>query len=357
MIKHRYLFAALATLAVATTAQAARYWLASDVVKNTTPGNAQGYANTLTLTSDDPSDPVDPIVIKDVRQDAANSRRLVKYNRENGVPPFDGCAYGGADLDLTLPIKDADGNVFTLVGLANESFQDNFYVGSVKFPSTLTFINQYAFRRCRYLREYSFPDGTDTLTTMQQAIFDSCDRLQFAEWPANIRDVTNHMFNGDKGLIGFYGPAVTNVQSSAFNSCSSLKMLEFGSGFEFTGNNVLQNISKTTCEKFLFHAGPPVVNAHFTGNGEGNSVFDWITFGGADFYIPLNATGDGPTAEWATFKTDFEADDAGNAVTWPTPNGDGTWTAGSIYSARHKRSAGLYYWDPATTTTSALLAY
>lgn len=371
-MKHRYTLAALAALALVglLPAEAARYWLASDVVKNTTPSNARGYANTLTLTSDDPeNDPVSPIVITDVRQidNAGTSRQLRKIARDNGTAPFAGCAYGGVDLDLTLPIRDAEGNKFTLVELANESFQDNLYIGSVKFPASLTTIGQYSFRRCYYLREFTFPADTSALTNIGNAVFDNCNQLKFAEWPTTVGVLPGWTFNGATGLIGFYGASVTNVGEAAFNTCTSLKTVEFGKGIEFTARNVCQNVDRNTRQKIFFRTGAPVVNVHFTGydgtsGTEGNTVFDWLSFGGVDFYIPLNATGDGPTAEWEKFKSDFLANEANttfeNTVEWPTDNGDGTWTPGVIKSGRQGgRTGAIYYWDPSESTTAALLAY
>ena len=254
-------------------------------------------------------------------------------------------------------IKDADGNTFTLVKLNNEAFQDNNYIGSVKFPETLEEIGAYAFRRAYYLKSAEFPADTSAITALGAQIFDSCTRLEGSfVWPSQCTTLGQYTFLNTK-IHGFYGPSVTNVGNNAFNSCTSLKAIEFGDSVAF-GTQVFQN-TRGAAPRILFHDAPPVIDANNNLIGNSNGVLDWWGNGNAEavLYVPFNAAKDGPTENWTAFKTAFEKAVEGNSITWPTDNGDGTWTDGSIYTEKPKKTSVLRFWDPDATTSAALLAY
>ena len=367
MIKRKYLFAALAALALAAPAAKAEfYWLVSGLdgkaYQRCDADGVNGKGSWMVLTNDVEGVEYNPIKIYDIRRTVANGTTLAIYSDARSILPYEGCPNGGADIDLTLPIRDANGGEYTLVELGNQCFEDCNYVGSVKFPATMEKIGTFAFRRAKYMKSAEFPADTSAITTLGAQIFDSCTSLEgYFVWPSQIKEVGNHTFIYTK-IQGFYGPAVTNVGNSAFNSCTSLTALEFGASVEF-GPAVFQNTKKTTGVGYnvLFHDAPPVIDSNNYLIGGSNGVLDWWGNGtftaNATVYVPFNAAKDGPTEKWKTFKDDFEKAVTDNLITWPTDNGDGTWTDGSIYAKLPNKTVRLRFWDPDATTTSALLAY
>ena len=350
MRKTRYAFAALAaTFGLALTAQAGQYWLFNSSAK------------TLTLTDDSGAE-CKPVTIQNVQVDSGTE---LKKTGGNSIP-YEGCAYGEVDLDLTLPIKDANGTDYTLVKLEQSAFDgsnnhDTDYIRSVKLPGTIRTIGWYAFRFCRYLKKFEW--DTSKLESVGAQMFDSCERLEgYFTWPSQLAEVGQFTFKGTK-IQGFYGPSVTSVGGSAFRECTSLKAIEFDKSVEFTGEGAFQSTTGAGYNVF-FHDNPPVVNQHITavtstGGSQSNSVFDWWGQGNANatVYVPFNEAKNGPTTKWATFKAEFDGANEGNLITWPTSNGDGTWTDGKIYVKGPNKTVTLRFWDPDATTTSALLAY
>ena len=361
MIKHKYTLAALAALAVATTSQADFYWLVSGLGGNAyqrrDADGVNGKGSWMVLTNDVEGVEYNPIKIYDIRRTVANGTTLAILSDARSILPYEGCPNGGADIDFTLPIKDANGDEYTLVELGNNCFEDCNYVGSVKFPSTMEKIGNYVFRRAYYLKSAEFPVDTSAITTLGAQIFDSCSRLEgYFAWPSQIKKVGNYTFLNTK-IQGFYGPAVTNVGNNAFNSCKSLKAIEFGASVEF-GSEAFRNTAGAGYN-VLFHDAPPVLDSKNYLIGNSNGVLDWWSMGNANatIYVPFNSTKNGATEKWAAFKTAFEAAVDGNRITWPTDNGDGTWADGSIYAKLPNKTVRLRFWDPDADNAAALLAY
>ena len=339
------------------------YWLAVGIPAGANGQTNSGLGNYLVLTNDDPSVSFDAVKFFDVRRTANNGTALYKNNGQNGTPPYAGCPYGGAHYDLTLPIRDANGTEYTFVGFGAGSFRGNDYLGSIKLPDTLEYINDQTFWQCHYLKEFVWPADMTNLRTLGIRVLDTCSRLVGPiEWPAKFPNVAQAVWNCPK-LIGFGGNCITNLGDAAFQNCYALRMVEFGGAEPVTfGNQCFQGDS--ALKIVLFHDNPPTLNKHIlgfdpsTGDGVGNSVFDWWSGSGATVYVPFNETKDGPTEKWSAFKTAYEAAKDGNAVTFPTRDAEtGEWDVGSIYLKQWNKSVKLRFWDPDFQTTSALLAY
>ena len=302
----------------------------------------------------------------DVRRAENGGTRLYKSAGANSVEPYPGCPKGGAHYDLTLPIKDADGTAFTFVGLANESFRANNYIGSIKLPDTTEYINYAAFWQCYYLTDFVWPEDVTRLE-IGDRLFDTCQRLVGPmEWPAKFTNLGDRSFTDCPSLVGFAGLSVTNVGNNAFQNCPALRTVELGDGASVTfGNQVFQNSwvqNPATPNKVLFHGAPPKVNEYIlafnsAGGGIGNTTLDWMASRSVIAYIPLNGAKDGPTDAWKTFVDDFAAAKDGNLVTFPAKGEDGAWGDGSIYNAQLRKTVKLRFWDPDYETSSALLAY
>ena len=363
-MKHKYTFAAMAAFALAALlpSEAGFYWLAVGIHHNAGNNVNGGLGNYLVLTNDDPEVVYNPVKLYDVRRTTDGGTKLRKVSGQSGTAPYEGCPKGGAHYDLTLPIRDAEGNVFTFVGLENEAFKGNNFIGSIKLPDTMEYINYAAFWQAYYLADFQWPSDVSNLR-MGGRTFDTCTRLVGPmEWPEGLANPGDRPFTDCTALVGFGGPSVTNVGDNAFQNCPALRMIEFGEGESVTFGNVAFQ-GDSALKTVLFHDAPPVLNKYIlgfdpsNGSGVGNSVLDWWGSAGATVYVPFNAAKDGPTAKWAAFKTAFEAAKMGNEVTWPTDNGDGTWTDGRIYNVQFNKSVKLRFWNPDAATTSALLAY
>lgn len=338
------------------------YWLAVGIPASANGNVDSGAGNYLVLTNDDPSVSFDAVKFFDVRRTANNGTALYKNNGQNGTPPYAGCPYGGAHYDLTLPIRDANGTEYTFVGFAAESFRGNDYLGSIKLPDTLEYINDQTFWQCHYLKEFVWPADMTNLRTMGIRVLDTCSRLVGpVEWPAKFPNVAQAVWNCH-ALVGFGGTCITNLGDAAFQNCYALRMVEFGGTEPVAFGNVCFQ-SASSLKTVLFHDNPPVPNQYITavnatGGNPGNTVFDWWGSAGATIYVPFNAAKDGPTEKWSAFKTAFEAANEGNLVEFPTQDAEtGTWTDGRIYVKNANKTVKLRFWDPDFQTTSALLAY
>lgn len=368
--KHKYAFAALT--AVAMTAllptKAEYYWLAVGIHNNAGYNVSEGLGNYLVLTNDDPEAVYNPVKLYDVRRTTDGGTKLRKVSGQSGTAPYEGCPKGGAHYDLTLPIRDAEGNVFTFVGLENEAFRGNDFIGSIKLPDTMEYINYAAFWQAHYLVGFQWPSDVSSLV-IGSRLFDTCSRLVGPiEIPSKFVNCGDRMFCDCPALIGVAGLSVTNVGANAFQNDSSLQTVELGDGasITFNGDVIFQNAFRSNPGSpniILFRSAPPVINKYIlafdpaTGSNVGNSVLDWLSSRSVIVYVPFNEAKNGPTAAWAAFKTAFVAAKEGNEVAWPTDNGDGSWTDGRIYNKQVNKSVKLRFWDPDATTTSALLAY
>lgn len=369
-MKRKLAFAfALLALASILPARADFYWLAVGIPNNANQNVNSGAGNYLILSNDDPAvTDFKPVKLYDVRRTENGGTKLYKNNGQNGTAPYEGCEYGGAHYDLTLPIKDADGTEFTFVGFANEAFKGNNYLGSIKLPDSLEFINYGTFWQCYYLTDFQWPADMTAFTSLGNRIFDTCSRLVGPiEIPSKFVNCGDRMFCDCPALIGAGGVSVTNVGANAFQNCSKLEALELGDGesVTFGTDSMRQAWTQTagTPKSLLFHSAPPVLNAQWLGN-TGNSVIDYLAGRSVVLYIPLNATKDGPTGSWVQFQTAVAATtsttDTPNALVFPTSNGDGTWTDGSLKisgSSAKNKTVTVRFWDPDSTATAALLAY
>ena len=357
----RKLAFALALLALALTmllpTEADYYWRVVGI-----PGTAGNYVNNglgnyMILANDDPSVEFAAITLYDIRRDVTDGTRLFRHDLQRTHAFYDGNLPGSVDIDLTLPIKDDDGNAYTLVRFSPQAFKGNTYLRSIKLPSTLEAIGNYAFQEAVNLERVDFSATDTTLKSIGTVVFNSCKKLSYVEWPTHLTEIPDYTFEYS-GIVGVSALGAIRIGTHAFGGAASFQALELGdtaTGMT-CGVQTFQNINTADIRKrLLFHGTPPVVNDVFAGTS--NGVVDWLSIGmSADFYIPFNGAKDGPTDGWTAFKKDYEAYKSGNEVVFPTYDAaTGAWTPGYIYSKPHDRRVGLVFWDPDATTSAALL--
>src|SRR5699024_8193471 len=73
-------------------------------------------------------------------------------------------------------------------------------LSSVKLPSTLEAIGNYAFRNCTSLAALTLPDG---LKTIGRESFGGCSSLANVALPSSVTDIESGAFNNTPALIKF----------------------------------------------------------------------------------------------------------------------------------------------------------
>ena len=349
---------AFAAVAFALPAQADFYWQLSGVLKDNagqrSDRDGNGLGCWLELTNDVAGVDYKPVKIYDIRRKTTGGTDLVKYSDSSGHIPFDGCRYGEAEVDLTLPIRDADGISYTLTAINSYSFQENQFIGKVVLTSSLEYIGHRAFRNCYYLRTVTFPDPA---TWTPQYIgkesdggraFEGCSRLEGdIVWPDNLTEVPQYTFSGDSALKGFHGKGVTTYRAGSFHSVPSAFCFEMSEAesIAFRG----QVINNSNLSKVVWHGTPPSTGDYFSKSSNNFMAYSKTS---RVHYIPYDETQeDGVPARWATYKTAFEEETSGNSLTFPVYDATtGTQTDGSWYiSGRSSNADKVRFWFPGKT--------
>lgn len=353
---NKLVFLLLALLALIPPARADFYWLLSGDLKWNAGGRSDitgfdGGGCWLVLTNDTPGVDYKPVKIWDIRRTTSGGTTLSKNPGGASHRPFDGCRLGEAVVDLTLPIRGADGTEYTFGGIAANGFNGHDYIGRLVLPSTISFINERGIYNMAYLREVVMPDPAEWRPTMIYRSPEGCPRMTSAiRYPDNYGDVSVYCFSGNSSMAGFYGAGVTNFNTGCFNSVPSGFRLEIGDADEihFKGEVGGGGISR-----IVWHTMPPSTGDSFS---KSNNSFMKSSSTGRIHFIPYDPTQEGGVpARWAAYKPAFEAETAGNSLTFPVYNPEtGTQTDGKWYINGRSGSADkVRFWFP--DATAALL--
>jgi len=349
-------FAALAVL----PACADFYWLAVGIPAAANTAVDSGLGNYLVLRNTDPSVEFDEITLWDIRRETTGLNRLCRHDLKRSKEFYDGCPAGSVDVDLTLPIKDAEENDYTFVMISSDGFRDNPYLRSIKLPDSLEAIGTGAFINAKNLQAFLFPINSANLQSIGDSVFRDCKSLECLEWPVTSTTMKGYMCN-NAGIVGVSLPAVTNIGANAFMTTPNLRCVEFGGA---AGQTIVFKAQAfqgqgTTIKTLLFHeATPDLADGFVNGN---NNFLDHVGFNGLLIFLPMNADKNGPTSAWSTWVENYLAVFPGSSFTFPVKDADGTWTDGSWYHnanyAPARKTYVVRFWDPDSTATSALLSY
>ena len=106
-------------------------------------------------------------------------------------------------------------------------------VEAIDVPSELTVISDYAFSGCNSLKSISFSERSQ-LQIIGKSAFENCINLSTALIPIGVGQLTeigNNAFKSCSALTGFQIPASVSVLGdSAFEGCTALKTVDFGTG-------------------------------------------------------------------------------------------------------------------------------
>ena len=353
----RYMLAALVVmLSLATRADL--FWLLSGDLKYNAGArsdlNGNGLGCWLELTNDVAGAECQPVKIYDIRRKTNGGTDLVKYSDSSTKIPFDGCRYGEAVVDLSLPIRDADGTSYVLAAITSYAFQENQFIGKVVLTNSLEYIGHRAFRNCYYLRTVTFPDPTkwspQYIGTESDGgrVFEGCSRLEGdIVWPDNLTEVPQYTFSGDGALKGFSGKGVTTYRTGSFYSVPPAFCFEMSEAesIAFPG----QVINNSNLSKVVWHGTPPSTGDYFSKSSNNFMAYSKTS---RVHYIPYDATQEGGVpARWITYKAAFEAETSGNSLTFPTFDpATGTQTDGSWYTnGRSSYADKVRFWFPGET--------
>lgn len=91
-------------------------------------------------------------------------------------------------------------------------------------PENVTFIRNFAFGSCAFLKSVEFEDISKIVNMETNYLFCWCESLTDIELPSNLYNIGDHMFCGCSSLENIIIPdSVEQIDSYAFSGCSSLK--------------------------------------------------------------------------------------------------------------------------------------
>lgn len=155
--------------------------------------------------------------------------------------------------EVAIPnsVTDAEGQSYTVNGIASNAFKNNQNVASITIPESVTSIGSGAFDGCSAIKELVIEDATSTLSLANSQFSDcplktvyvgrnlSYDTFRNSYAPFyentsmaavafgdNVTDIPYSMFFGCSGLTSITIPeTITTIASGAFYRCSGIKEL------------------------------------------------------------------------------------------------------------------------------------
>ena len=328
-------------LVLTSAAQADYYWLLEGDLKYNARGRSDGSLGNgtgcyLKLTNNTESvvAGVDykPVRVYDIRRTTNGGTTLAKYDEApKDLEMFDGCRYGEAVVDFSLPIYGADGTVYMLDTLASSAFSGNQFIGKIVLTNSISFVGDKCFDKCSYLKTVVFPDPTTWQPRAFNCTFVGCSRLEGdIIYPDSCETVAANSFSDCNALKGFSGKGVKTYTHGCFHAIPATFRLEMSEAetISFTGAPLNHEGRPRV---IIWHGTPPKTDDYFS-----KSDKHFMTLSSADrvHYIPYDATQEGGVpARWAAYKTAFEAETTGNSLTFPTYDAaKGTQPDGSWYT-------------------------
>jgi hypothetical protein len=123
---------------------------------------------------------------------------------------------------------------------------------AISIPSSVTFIGEGCFNRCRQLESVSFGPGSK-LDSLPAKAFVSCGALESITLPSSVRTIGVQCFAGCKRLVNSPLPVdseVVRIEASGFLGCSSLQSVSLPSSVEFVGEHCFSMCSSLSSLTF-----------------------------------------------------------------------------------------------------------
>ena len=147
----------------------------------------------------------------------AELRVVVKTNEEGSNNSFNGKSIFGDKISYNDYILSADG--LSLIKWQNTSTQ-NLDMNRDSQLSKITFIGNYTFRECRYLKNIRIPSS---VTSIGEGAFEGCISLTSVNIPNSVTSIREGAFESCSSLTSINIPnSVTSIGERAFENCRSL---------------------------------------------------------------------------------------------------------------------------------------
>lgn len=186
--------------------------------------------------------------------------------------------YNGTEAELTVP-ETIDGYPVTTI----RGFSSNDKLESIKLPSGVTEIGDYAFYSCDRLKSIELPSG---LTSIGAGAFSVCRSLTSIDLPPGVTVIEGGLFENCIALKSVGLPSgVTSIGSYAFSRCFSLTDIELPPGItsiddivfsecrSLTGINLPQGVTSIGNRAFEYCSLLANINLPSKVTSIGNSAF------------------------------------------------------------------------------------
>ena len=157
-------------------------------------------------------------------------------------------------LEIPASVVNGD-NDYEVTSIGNSAFGAT-SLTSVKIPSGVTTISQWAFEYCTNLKSVIFAERSQ-LTILNKGAFDTCSSLMSINIPEGVTSIGDYAFNSCRSLTSINIPSsvtsigglafaqtnltsinipssVTSIGGQAFTSCSNLISVTFAEGSQLT---------------------------------------------------------------------------------------------------------------------------
>lgn len=178
--------------------------------------------------------------------------------------------YEGGDrgkvVTLTIPsqVVDDNGEIYSVAAIGRGLCMDMTMLKTIELPSSVKELGPYAFRGCKSLTAFDFPDALavigegcfyesglkklglpDHFDEIPAWCFSGCNDAEEIVWGKNVRKIGDTAFGYIKSLDSIELPAtVEEVGPNAFNGCDNCRTLTLGSGLRVIGEGAFGQLSK-----------------------------------------------------------------------------------------------------------------
>ncbi len=155
--------------------------------------------------------------------------------------------------------KDYDGNTYTVIGIASNTFRECYELTSVSISESVTYIGGYAFCDCSGLKNVNIPSGITQIenytfsgcynlsspiiipngvTSIGQRAFSGCNSIPTVTFGNNVTTIGDYAFSGCKSITEITMPnGVTKIGTGTFSSCENLKSINLNNNIDTIGIN------------------------------------------------------------------------------------------------------------------------
>ena len=166
-----------------------------------------------------------PLTAKETKAETEGDWEFSYYNPGVSVD-----AYNGTDENVVVPEKLGGEDVKVIDGRA---FSENENVKTVKLPSSVTYIGEWAFSGCTSLTEITIPSS---VTYIGENTFSGCTSLTEVTIPSSITSIGMWAFSRCTSLTEITIPSsVTEIENGAFSRCTSLSKITIPSSVLYIG--------------------------------------------------------------------------------------------------------------------------